>query len=173
MKIATRLERHDFLLSQPNAVLINAAVRDGHLVPPRKRGNNSTLVHLSEALISQKRREPHEFVRFIPIRRPPRDGDLVADAWLMIGRMADSDIMINDYTISKRHARLQHQPEKGTIKIEDLNSTNGTWHNNSRLEPHRYVSLKSHDNLRFGRYGFTFLNARHFYDFLIELSELK
>lgn len=173
MKVAAQFERHDFLLSQPNAVLINAEVRDGKLLPPPIRGQNKTLVHLSSILDQKKKRERQHPVRFIPIRRPAQNKDETIDPWLTIGRMSDAHIMINDYTISKRHARIRQEPDSGIFHLEELGSTNGTWHNGNRIEPDTRAQLQSGDTLRFGRYMFTFLNARHFYDFLIELAEMK
>lgn len=173
MMVATQLERHDFLLSQPNAVLINAEIRDGSLLPPRIRGQNKTMVHLSSIADQKKKGERHQPVRFMPIRRPAQNKDETVDPWLVIGRMADAHIMINDYTISKRHARIRQEQDSGIFNLEELGSTNGTWHNGKRIEADICTPLQSRDTLRFGRYIFTFLSARHFYDFLIELAEMK
>ena len=118
-------------------------------------------------------RKRHPPVRFMPIRRPKQEEDQPADPWLSIGRMSDSDIMINDYTISKQHARLREDTSNGVFQLEALGSTNGTWHNQTKIDPHAHVILRSGDQVRFGRHIFTFLNARRFYDFLVDLAELK
>lgn len=44
---------------------------------------------------------------------------------ITIGRESDNDIVINDATISRRHARVYYDNEEETFCIEDLNSDNG------------------------------------------------
>jgi hypothetical protein len=51
---------------------------------------------------------------------------------VMLGRDAANDIVIADPEISRQHARLERRPD-GTLTIEDLGSTNGTYVNGARL----------------------------------------
>ncbi|GEM_PF-3278134 len=44
---------------------------------------------------------------------------------ITIGRESDNDIVINDATVSRRHARIYYDNEEETFCIEDLNSDNG------------------------------------------------
>ncbi|WP_086931215.1 FHA domain-containing protein [Agarilytica rhodophyticola] len=58
---------------------------------------------------------------------------------LTIGRMPDCDIIIEDSSVSSRHAALQAVPNPDfpdTVEyfIEDLNSTNGTSVNGEKIE---------------------------------------
>mgnify|MGYP001198824577 CR=1 FL=1 len=165
------MERNDFLLSQPNAVLIAAEVRDGKLLPPPIRGQNMTMVHVTPETIEKEKRASNQPIRFMPIRKPKQADDQPTESWLTIGRMSDAHIMINDYTISKRHARIQQDPDTGVFQLEELGSTNGTWQNGKPVHTTDAVTLKSGDTLRFGRHIFTFLSARQFYGFLRELDE--
>jgi hypothetical protein len=48
-----------------------------------------------------------------------------------IGRMNNCDIVINDLSVSKMHAKIDHQ--HGQITITDLGSTNGTFVNGSKV----------------------------------------
>lgn len=80
----------------------------------------------------------------------------------LIGR----DRVVTDFPVyhpscSKQHAVLQYrlvdtQNEKGLkcrlikLYIIDLNSTNGTYVNNKRIEPQRYIEMKATDMIRFG-----------------------
>lgn len=71
------------------------------------------------------------------------------------------DIPIDHPSCSKQHAALQYrlvqyEKEDGSVGrrvrpyIIDLNSTNGTYVNNQRIESARYVELKEKDVLKFG-----------------------
>ncbi len=50
---------------------------------------------------------------------------------LVIGRMEDNDIAINDTRVSRRHAHIRRDDFR--YYVEDLGSTNGTWLNGARL----------------------------------------
>ena len=50
---------------------------------------------------------------------------------IIIGRRSDSDIVIGDAMVSKRHASLYKN--NGSWYICDLGSTNGLYHNNSKV----------------------------------------
>lgn len=71
-----------------------------------------------------------------------------------------ADIAIDHPSCSKQHAALQFrlvpvQTETGTTKqirpyIMDLDSANGTFLNNKKIEPRRYYELFEKDVLKFG-----------------------
>lgn len=68
----------------------------------------------------------------------------------VIGKKRENvDLVINDYSASRVHARITH--EEGGYFIEDLNSTNGTFKNGLRLQPYEKRKLESGDELRFGK----------------------
>lgn len=54
-----------------------------------------------------------------------------------IGRDVNNDVVVNDAEVSRRHARITSQ--KGSLVIEDLGSTNGTYINNIRLSGPRML----------------------------------
>ena len=169
-EVANSVERADFMLVYPNPVIIAAEVRDGRLLPARRKGRNSTMQYLTAADLIGAREQKGSPVRFLPIRRPaPVDGE-PEELWLTIGRVAECHIMINDYTISKRHARILVDMEQGRFELEEQGSTNGTWVNGERLDKARPLALSSGDSVRFGRHIFTFFKARNFYEFLKTLT---
>jgi serine/threonine-protein kinase len=51
----------------------------------------------------------------------------------LIGRDDNCDIFLDHYSVSRRHAHFEH---RDGYRITDLGSTNGTWLDNRRLEPH-------------------------------------
>lgn len=70
---------------------------------------------------------------------------------LTIGRQQDNDVVINDPSVSRRHAVLErHGP---TYIITDLNSTNGTQVNQSPVEK---AVLEDEDRVTLGKTDFIF-----------------
>ena len=72
---------------------------------------------------------------------------------IAVGRHPDSDIVLDDVTVSRQHCRFDTHDQK--LELEDLGSTNGTYVNDSRVEK---ASLKPGDEVMIGR--FQFLVAR-------------
>jgi|GEM_PF-1269060 len=64
-----------------------------------------------------------------------------------------ADKVIKDSTVSRLHARI-YEKEDGSIVLQDMNSTNGTFHNGERLEPNDIVELDIGDEVCFGRVAF-------------------
>ncbi len=71
---------------------------------------------------------------------------------LTIGRSPESDIFLDDVTVSRRHAVLTRRPE-GFV-IEDLGSLNGTFVNRRRVER---KELADGDEVQVGKYKLTYL----------------
>lgn len=67
-----------------------------------------------------------------------------------IGRDSENDIYINNLAISRFHARFVAEGEK--VFIEDLESSNGTYVNGSRINR---CELTESDTLLIGKYKFT------------------
>ena len=65
----------------------------------------------------------------------------------VIGRELINDLIINDPEISRRHARLFKKNDQ--YFLEDLNSTNGTFHSGKRIE--KPISLKNEDLITLGK----------------------
>ncbi|HVA05455.1 MAG TPA: trypsin-like peptidase domain-containing protein [Acidimicrobiales bacterium] len=68
---------------------------------------------------------------------------------LIVGRASQSDIVLDDERVSSRHARLTYQSD-GSVRIEDLNSTNGTYVNGSRITSP--VTLRGGEEIGLGRH---------------------
>lgn len=78
---------------------------------------------------------------------------------LTVGRQPDSDLVLNDASVSKRHAVLRWDAAVGHCSIEDLGSTNGTVLNAS-VVIRRETVLRDGDILSFGDVPFWFLLTR-------------
>jgi hypothetical protein len=65
-----------------------------------------------------------------------------------LGTDPDSDIVLNDRFISRRHARLQWDGE--TWWLEDLGSKNGTWLNGQPCPPNRAQVVPAQASITLG-----------------------
>ena len=74
---------------------------------------------------------------------------------ISIGRNRNSQIVINNNTISKDHAIIEFD-EDGNAIIKDLNSSNGTYVNGQRLKVIP-IRLKTGDKITFGKYDMEFI----------------
>jgi pSer/pThr/pTyr-binding forkhead associated (FHA) protein len=73
---------------------------------------------------------------------------------LTIGRSPNSDLFLDDVTVSRHHARVLR--DEGGFWVEDLNSLNGTYVNRKRIEQHR---LFDGDELQIGKFKLAFLQG--------------
>lgn len=71
-----------------------------------------------------------------------------------IGRDPESDIFLNDVTVSRAHARLRI--EEGAVTIVDAGSLNGTYVNNALVDEAR---LTSGDSVQIGRFQMVFVTG--------------
>jgi pSer/pThr/pTyr-binding forkhead associated (FHA) protein len=71
------------------------------------------------------------------------------DADFYIGREKGNDLMLQDNKVSRRHARILHF--QGRYQIEDLGSSNGTYLDQTRLEPNTRVDLLPGQEVTLGK----------------------
>ena len=91
----------------------------------------------------------------LQIRSPSdREGELVGllGQVITIGRTPESDLFLDDVTVSRNHARILVDPDGFTI--EDQGSLNGTYVNRRRIERHQ---LFDGDELQIGKFKLVFL----------------
>lgn len=84
----------------------------------------------------------------------------VGNTEMTIGRLSDNDIHIEDAAVSSHHARIsaranRYLPSQMEYYIEDLNSTNGSFINDSRIE---LQQLNHDDELRIAWNHFKFID---------------
>ncbi len=72
---------------------------------------------------------------------------------LTVGRRPDSDIFLDDITVSRDHAVIVRRGSD--YFLDDCGSLNGTYVNRSRIESHR---LTDGDELQIGKYKLAFLS---------------
>ena len=69
-----------------------------------------------------------------------------------IGRAPDSDLFLDDVTVSREHAIIEREPDG--FYLRDLESLNGTYVNRTRVTRHR---LADGDEVQVGKFKLTFL----------------
>ena len=90
------------------------------------------------------------------VKRGPNAGTrFVLDSPLTrVGRHPESDIFLDDITVSRRHAEFVHGP--GGTSVRDVGSLNGTYVNHQRIEEAR---LASGDEVQIGKFKLVYLAA--------------
>ena len=79
------------------------------------------------------------------------DTDLVA-----AGRHPESEIFLDDVTVSRRHAEFRRTP--GGWTVSDVGSLNGTYVNRDRIDN---VELQDADEVQIGKYRLVFFASHH------------
>lgn len=77
------------------------------------------------------------------------------DRSLSIGRAGDSDIVLDDPFLSKRHALFTVKEDQ--VFLEDMNSRNGTFLNGSRVVKNEGIILADGDKIKMGNIEFLFM----------------
>ncbi len=72
------------------------------------------------------------------------------------GRHPDSDIFLDDVTVSRRHAEFRRTPEGG-FTVVDVGSLNGTYLKRGRIDS--AMLLSSGDEVQIGKFRLTFFAA--------------
>ncbi|MFG2574311.1 FHA domain-containing protein [Streptomyces sp. NPDC048481] len=94
------------------------------------------------------RRGPNSGSRFL------LDGDLTT-----AGRHPQSDIFLDDVTVSRRHVEFRRNPD-GTFRVADVGSLNGTYVNRERIDE---VALSNGDEVQIGKYRLVFYASQQGY----------
>jgi pSer/pThr/pTyr-binding forkhead associated (FHA) protein len=135
--------------SDPTSAETTAALPDEHLDELREPTSPSVEEAVSglelptgSALLVVKR-GPNAGARFL------LDRDFMA-----AGRHPDSDIFLDDITVSRRHAEFRR--ENGKFRIVDAGSLNGTYINRQPVDS---AVLATRDEIQIGRFRLVFFTA--------------
>ena len=85
------------------------------------------------------------------VEKGPRTGMtfLLREGNTTVGRHPESDIFLNDVTVSRHHCRFVTKAER--LSVEDSGSTNGTYVNDERVDG---AELEAGDEVMVGRFHF-------------------
>ena len=78
----------------------------------------------------------------------------IGEETITVGRDPESDIFLDDVTVSRKHAEIA-RGERG-YRIYDVGSLNGTYVNRVRVDA---VDLRNGDEIQIGKYRFKFVFA--------------
>ena len=94
-----------------------------------------------------------EDIAVLVVKRGPQAGSRFAlDAPVTTaGRHPDSDIFLDDITVSRRHAVIERR--EGGYEVRDVGSLNGTYLNRERIEQ---AELQNGDELQIGKFKLVF-----------------
>ena len=99
---------------------------------------------------------PEGAATLVVTRGPGAGSRFVLDSDVVrAGRHPDSDIFLDDVTVSRRHAELARTA--GSWIVRDVGSLNGTYVNRQRIEDQS--PLTNGDELQIGRFKLVFLTA--------------
>ncbi|MDX3314216.1 FHA domain-containing protein [Streptomyces sp. NPDC054884] len=95
------------------------------------------------------------------VRRGPNSGSrfLLDGELTTAGRHPQSDIFLDDVTVSRRHVEFRRNPD-GTFKVADVGSLNGTYVNRERIDE---IPLSNGDEVQIGKYRLVFYASQRGY----------
>ena len=114
---------------------------DGGGTDPAEAGQARSLPPDTALLVVK--RGPNAGSRFL------LDGDVTTT-----GRHPDSDIFLDDVTVSRRHAEFRR--EQSSFSVRDVGSLNGTYLNRERIDA---AVLSSGDEVQVGKFRLVFLTG--------------
>ncbi|MEX0753895.1 MAG: FHA domain-containing protein [Actinomycetota bacterium] len=90
------------------------------------------------------------------VKRGPNAGStfLIEAVATTIGRVPESDVFLDDVTVSRSHARVERRD--GAFFVTDLGSLNGTYVNGERVDE---TKLASGDEIQVGKFKLVFFAA--------------
>jgi pSer/pThr/pTyr-binding forkhead associated (FHA) protein len=112
--------------------------------------------HLSEADRSAVDALPRGSALLV-VQRGPNAGSrfLLDEPSTSAGRHPDSDVFLDDVTVSRRHARFVRD-EHGAFSVHDEGSLNGTYVNRDRVDS---VELINGDEVQIGKFRLVFFGS--------------
>ncbi|MER7571799.1 FHA domain-containing protein [Streptomyces sp. NPDC126514] len=95
------------------------------------------------------------------VRRGPNSGSrfLLDSDLTTAGRHPQSDIFLDDVTVSRRHVEFRRSPD-GSFTVADVGSLNGTYVNRERIDQ---VALSNGDEVQIGKYRLVFYASQRGY----------
>jgi hypothetical protein len=125
-----------------------------------RMGAQSTMVATGPSLEAMQLAVMLRFDELVVASLPP----LRSTDELTVGRLPSCELVINDPSVSKEHARLRWNGRADNCTVVDLGSMNGTQINGHPLEPHKEYFVEDGHLIRFGDADFAYLTAESLWD---------
>jgi len=154
---AATLRREHFLAKYAHPFLVQA-IGTVQTIDPDRRDDLTT----DRLIVEGPRRALHEAMLVAEIRARDPGQDLVT-----IGVAQSCDVMLDDLSVSKRHAWFEELD--GAWRIWDADSSAGTQVNNDPVQPGYPRPLASGDRITLGYVEMMFFASDGFYDLIHSL----
>jgi pSer/pThr/pTyr-binding forkhead associated (FHA) protein len=121
-------------------------------------GDDTTITFMqAEDELTVTLEELPESMGMLVVKRGPNAGSkFVLDSDVTkAGRHPDSDIFLDDVTVSRRHAEIVHGADG--YRLRDVGSLNGTYLNRERIE--NEAPLSNGDELQIGKFKLVFFSG--------------
>lgn len=131
----------------------NAFLLENYLAPSSriKLGRVETISELEvDDLLAAGENDEDETLlqaRVIPLEKRDKNS---SERMIFVGRSEDNDIVLLNKMVSKLHAYFSEVPGSKVIQLVDMNSTNGTFVNGSKVSPSVKTNLEDQDIISFG-----------------------
>ncbi|MFC1610258.1 FHA domain-containing protein [Myxococcota bacterium] len=153
--------RDRFLRKNPQPVLVvelDDATRDGWV------GFRTDTLSRESLVLEDEYSDVIEKIGNKAVIKLADSGSSTWEGQISVGRAINNDIAIPDKSVSKLHAYFAIEEER--VTLTDADSKNGTVVNSARLKEEEVVTLKSRDQIRFGKVEVVFLSSKDFADLL-------
>jgi len=162
----------EFVAEYPHPVFVPEKICSGVLAERRSSAGTGTMMLGPRERGDSLKLQP---AKLLVLHKEPTKGRLDRfddgtglGTWISIGRQSDSEIMVNDFSVSKVHARVRSNQEG--FEVEDLGSNNGTMLNGVPLSSGVATPLSSGDRIRFGRVELRFYSTGALYRLFLSPS---
>ena len=93
------------------------------------------------------------------IHRGPAKGSryLITTVGCTVGRSHDSEVFLDDVTVSRKHAVISFVAQESLFEITDSSSLNGTYVNSESIESRK---LLSGDQIQVGKFHLVFITGK-------------
>ena len=137
-----------------NSETANFCAKCGTLLVPEEPGGQTTMSFVPPTLDGDAGHDAGDERALVIRAGGGRAGEHVVlrGARETIGRSPDSDVFLDDVTVSRRHAVIERADDG--LYISDLDSLNGTYVNRRRVERQR---LSDGDEVQIGKFKLTYL----------------
>lgn len=101
---------------------------------------------------------PHGSALLVILRGPGLGGRYLLDTDVVtVGRHPDSDIFLDDITVSRRHVEFRRDAADDGYSVHDVGSLNGTYLNRDRIDD---AVMSAGDEVRIGKFRLTYYPAQ-------------
>lgn len=163
------LSADEFEEAHPYPFLVKEATEGS--VPPAATGRGTTRLKTPSAVVGGGLLQGDVVLHGVCPKDPEN-----FDGAVSLGRDDDCDIVVQDGSISGKHANftLEFRGDEKVFFVTDVGSSNGTFVNGERIEPNTPVEVDDQDSVRFGPgVKFQFFQSEGFFQFLEFYRRMK